>query len=92
MTLEVIYNQYTDGYRTQFTHKGQNYVADLVDTFDNGPECMIFKADEQGKVSEWKEQYACWFERTSKEALIASVKDFLGKRKYDNIYRDRFYN
>lgn len=74
MTISI--NPNTGGYYTFFNHRGQRYYADISDTTDCGPECMIFTCDAQGQVTNWTEVFGRRLNTITKELLIECIKDF----------------
>ncbi len=42
------------------TDEGKWYLVSTADTFDNGPETMVFKCDKTGTVNNARDLYAEW--------------------------------
>lgn len=57
-------NSWNDGIATYVeTENGEVFLVDTADTFDRGPETMVFPADKATlSVTDWGELYADWYE------------------------------
>ena len=61
-----------------FCLDGSWFYADLVNLPFIGNECMIFEADESGKVTDWSELYCNRsMDEISKENLILCINEFV---------------
>ncbi|PWM78645.1 MAG: hypothetical protein DBY32_03970 [Phascolarctobacterium sp.] len=77
-------NEFTGGVMGHIqTEDGKNWFADLSDV-DNRPELMIFKANNKGRVNDWREVYCAYPREISADALLSGVQrwaDAYGAKK-----------
>lgn len=65
-----------------FQFKGQLYLADLIelqvgcDIYDTPYEFMVFKADEEGKVTDWSGEFVLRPDAISEEILLQCIEEF----------------
>lgn len=67
------------GYYCVFQKGDQWFHASMVDTFDHGPECLIFPCDKYGVISDWSEVDGGRFDLVSEESLLQTIERFLSK-------------
>lgn len=75
--MEIKENKLTGGFYAVIEKDKQYFLADLSYTLDRGAECMIFRSDKEGKVTDWEEVYAEYFDIVTKENLRSCVENFL---------------
>jgi hypothetical protein len=81
MELKIERNRRNGGFCCVFEHKGNYYYADIANTFDAGPECMIFSCDENGKVTSWLELYANRDVSVTVDDLCRCIDEFVAELK-----------
>ena len=65
-----------------FQFSGNWYLADLIelqcgrDLYETPYEFMVFKADEQGKVTDWSDEFVLRPNAVSEEILMECIEDF----------------
>ena len=74
--MTILKNPQTGGWYTLFSKNGEHYYADLSDTPDRGPECMIFSCDEDGKVTDWNDVYSEVFDDMNIRHLSQCIRNF----------------
>ena len=66
-----------------FEYKGQWYWADIVelqcwrDLCDTPYEFMVFKSDEQGKITDWSGEFVIRLDVVSDEILLHCIEEFM---------------
>lgn len=69
-----------------FVIKGKYYWADLNTLSDLETECMIFKSNKNGKVTNWTEVYCCRNIDVTRENLLKCIDEF--KREIEKEQTD----
>lgn len=73
-----------------FSVNNKHFYADLNDlgcAFEGETtECMIFKANKRGKVTDWSEVYCLRNIPVNKDSLIFCIKDFCKENGFDYNY------
>ena len=67
------------GLCANFYKLGHEYFADLSDTMDHGPECMIFPYDDERRIG-GVEVFTKWYDSVSEENLVDSIEEFLSQQ------------
>lgn len=77
--MEIQENNVTGGFWCTFQKESQYYYADISYTLDRGPECMIFRCDKNGKISNWDEVFVRYYDSVTENNLRDSIKSFMAQ-------------
>lgn len=75
--MDINKNTKTGGFWCVFEKNSNFYYADISRTFDHGPECMIFRSDKDGHVTDWSGVFCKWYDWVSEGNLRDAVDEFL---------------
>ena len=77
--MKIVRNNITGGLYCVIQKNNRYYLADLSDTPDHGPECMIFPCTKEGKVTSWSEVFVELYRNVTEDNLRDSVRKFLAE-------------
>lgn len=75
--MKINANENTGGLWCVFQKNDKFYCADISWTLDCGPECMIFPADKDGRVTDWGDVFCKRYDFVSEDNLRGAVEEFL---------------
>lgn len=73
--IKIRENSNTDGYCCDFYINNKKFYADVSYTMTCGPECMIFKYNDDDKI-DWSGVYTDRDVTVSKESMLKCIKEF----------------
>ena len=69
-------NKTTGGICAYFEKDGKHFYADVSPVPFCGTECMIFEANDKGKVISWRDLYCKRHIPVTKDSLLECIKEF----------------
>lgn len=73
--IKIMRNPKTHGYYCDFYINGKKFYADVSNVMFLGPECMIFKYNDDDKI-DWSGIYTNRNVEVTKESLLECIKEF----------------